>query len=158
MTLPKTPLKEWLPSSSSPQNVDQRGGSCRILLSSPFSPRKCPPKSPPSSDKEDGEKWLQEVRSLPYQNALQTLIKVQKFAPLLQCRPTVNCYSVSYSIACSHLCARMVARMKFQTWCFLHISVLQYAAVDSKSPFSVPISPCIALSSSLGFFNACNTK
>ena len=34
MTLPKTPLKGWLPSSFSPQNVDQGGGSCRILLSS----------------------------------------------------------------------------------------------------------------------------
>ena len=64
MTLPKTPLKEWLSSSSSPQSMDQRGGSCRILLSSPFSPRKCPPKSPPSSDPEDGEMWLQEARAL----------------------------------------------------------------------------------------------
>ena len=75
MTLPKTPLKEWLPSSSSPQNVDQRGGSCRILLSSPSSPRKRPPKSPPSPDPEDGEKWLQEAKALRLQNALQTLIK-----------------------------------------------------------------------------------
>ena len=73
MTLQKTPLKEWLPSSSSPQNVDQRGGSSRILLTSPSTPQKRPPKSPPSSDPEDGEKWPQEARALPSQNALQTL-------------------------------------------------------------------------------------
>ena len=65
MTLPETPLKKWLPSSSSPQNMDQRGGSCRTLLSSPFAPGKRPPKSPPSSDPEDGEKWLQEARAPP---------------------------------------------------------------------------------------------
>ena len=75
MTLPKMPLKEWLSSSSSPQNVDQRDGKCRLLLSSPFSSRKRAAKSPPSSDPEDGEKWLQEARALPLQNALQTLIK-----------------------------------------------------------------------------------
>ena len=63
MTLPKMPLKEWLSSSSSPQNVDQKDGMCRLLLSSPFSSRKRTPKSPPSSDPEDGEKWLQEARA-----------------------------------------------------------------------------------------------
>ena len=143
MTLPKTPLKEWLPSLSSPQNVDQRGGSCRIPLSLSFSLRKCPPKSPPSSDPEDGEVWLQEARALPLQNALQILIKTLFGSSCgLACgqhtgRKSLEiharCYSASYSTACGHLCARMVARMKFQTWCFLHISVLQYLLQSSNT-------------------------
>ena len=71
MTLPKTPLKRWLPSSSSPQYIDQGGGSRHMS----FSPRKCPHKSSPSFDPKDDEVWLQEARVLLSQNALQTLIK-----------------------------------------------------------------------------------
>ena len=75
MTLPMTPLKRWPPSSSSPQYMDQGGGSRRISLSSSFSPRKCSPKSSPSSDPKDDEVRLQEARVLLFQNALKTLIK-----------------------------------------------------------------------------------
>ena len=75
MTLPNTPLKEWLPSSSSLQNVEQRGGICRLLLSSPLSSRNRLPKSPPSSDTKNGEEWLQEARALPLENAPSILIK-----------------------------------------------------------------------------------
>ena len=123
MTLPNTPLKEWLPSSSSLQNVEQRGGVCCLLLYSPLSSRNRLPKSPPSSDPKNGKEWLQEARALSLQNALQPLqkpfsglhaawyaasirvVKVQKFTPAA----TVPCYSAGYSTACSHLCARMVA-------------------------------------------------
>ena len=75
MTLPNTPLKEWLPSSSSLQNVEQRGGICRLLLSLPLSSRNRLPKSPPSSDPQNGEEWLQEARALSLENAPSILIK-----------------------------------------------------------------------------------
>ena len=136
--LPKMPLKEWLPSSSSPQNVDQRGGSCRILLSSPFSPRKCPPKSPPSSGPEDGEMWLQEARALPFQNALQTLIK--------------TLFGSSCGLACGQHTGRKSPKSRARCYSAC------YSPPDSKTPCLVPISSYIALSSSLGFFDACNAK
>ena len=75
MTLPNTPLKEWLPSSSSLQNVGQGGGICSLLLSSPLSSRNRLPKSPPSFDPKDGDEWLQEARSPPLKNAPSILIK-----------------------------------------------------------------------------------
>ena len=69
MTLPNTPLEEWLSSSSSLQNVGQGGGICRLLLSSPLPSRNRLPKSPPSFDPKGGEEWLQEARALPLENA-----------------------------------------------------------------------------------------
>ena len=75
MTLPNTPLEEWLSSSSSLQNVGQGGGICRHLLSSPLSSRNRLPKSPSSFDPKNGEEWLQEARALPLENAPSILIK-----------------------------------------------------------------------------------
>ena len=75
MTLPNTPLEEWLSSSSSLQNVGQGGGICRLLLSSPLPSRNRLPNSPPSFDPEGGEEWLQEARALPLENAPSILIK-----------------------------------------------------------------------------------
>ena len=156
MTLPKMPLKEWLSSSSSPQNVDQRDGKCRLLLSLPLSSRNRLPKSPPSSGLKNGEEWLQEARALPLENAPSILIKpfsgrhaalhaggirvsirvgirvvmVQRFGARCHSVCYINCYSNCYSemlqYSCGHLCARMVTRMKSRTWPFLHVSVLQY--------------------------------
>ena len=130
MTLPNTPLEEWLFSSSSLRNVGQGGGICRLLLSSPLSSRNRLPKSPPSSGLKNGEEWLQEARALPLENAPSILIKPFSGRHAAWhaggIRVGIRVVMVPRFGARCHLCARMVTRMKFQTWPFLHVSVLQY--------------------------------
>ena len=58
------------------------------------------------------------------------VVMVQRFGA--RCHSV--CYSNCYSTSCGHLCARMVTRMKFQTWPFLHVSVLQYFLQYRYSP------------------------
>ena len=160
MTLPNTPLKEWLSSSSSLQNVGQGGGICRLLLSSPLPSRNRLPNSPPSSGLKNGEEWLQEARAPPPENAPSILIKpfsgrhaawhaggirvvmVQKFGACATVKLLQYCMRPFMR---PHGHPHEVPDLAFSS-CFRAtvLATVRYSSPDPKTPSLVSILSCIA--------------